>query len=480
MADSSTPANPTTPPPNGSSKSSPTPPKPQNPALRMLGLPNFKLRLPSRNWMIFWAITGSFFGTLIYDRREKRKAQQKWSNLVAHIAQEPLPVNQARRKLTIFLSAPPGDGLRSAREHFLEYVKPVLVSAALDYEVIEGRREGEIRVALANKIRTQRRLAGEGTPVPEGEEDVETHIQRLREQFGVIDEPGIKGDMIIGRHTWKEYIRGLHEGWLGPVDAPPKPEPETPPTESSDATSSNSGDNDGQSEKKKEDEKKKEPDKPKKPAPTPAYIFPSEYPSAQLPSSLPSELQPSSPIAFPHLLGFLNTPIRIYRFLTQRYLADSVGREVAALVLASSVRPYTELDQPPAAEGASSGSTHDDSDPSSSSPTSSTYYEQQYVLQQEEKEWHKSVHKSPQDPEIKEREWLDGVVIDPRIGSRMRRFALAPDEEARAQRIAEGIEWVKGEEKPPPVPMWKRLLKKLGFEKEDPRANVVIGNLDGE
>ena len=443
--------------------------------------------------MIFWTVTGTFFGTLIYDRREKRKAQEKWSNLVAHIAKESLPVNQARRKLTIFLAAPPGDGLRSAREHFQEYVKPVLVSAAVDYEVLEGRREGDIRVALADKIRRERRFAGEGTPIPEGEEDVETYIKKVRQHFGVIDEPGIKGDMVIGRHTWKEYIRGLHEGWLGPVDPPAKPEPEPEPqslpqpetlptesTESSSTDNASTSTNDQQytekaeEEPKKEEEKKPEPEKPKKKSPpTPAYIFPSDYPSAQLPPSLPTELQPSSPIPFPHLLGFLNTPIRIYRFLNQRYLADNVGREVAALVLASAARPYTESDQPLVSEGDSA------EQPDFDAPAS-RYYEQQTVLKNEEKEWHKSVHKKVEDAEIKEREWLDDIAVDPRIALRMRRFELAPEEEARAQRILEGVEWVKGEEKPPKLPLWKRLWDKYGWEEEDPRKNVVIGNLDGD
>lgn len=437
--------------------------------------------------MIFWTVTGSFFGTLIYDRREKGRAQEKWSNLVAHIPKEPLPVNQTRRKLTIFLSAPPGDGLRSAREHFQEYIKPVLVAAAVDYEVFEGRKEGEIRAALANKIRRDRRLAGEGTPVPDGEEDTETYIKKVREHFGVSDEPGIKGDMVIGRHTWKEYIRGLHEGWLGPLDPPPpKSEPEPVPAELGEPIAAEIVDGGEQqpTETKEEEQKTEEPKKEaekskKKLPPTPAHIFPSEYPSGQLPPSIPHELQPSDPIPFPHLLGFLNTPIRVYRFLNQRHIADNVGREVAAIVLASGMRPYNESDQSAASEGTSS-SEFQSSDPYASSSAPSRNYEQQSVLTHEEKEWHKSVRKQVEDPEIKEREWLDDIVVDPRIGSRMRRFVLTPEEEARAKRINERKEWVQGEEKPPALPVWKRVWNKYGWENKDPMANVVIGNLDGE
>ncbi|KAK2791144.1 mitochondrial import inner membrane translocase subunit tim54 [Onygenales sp. PD_12] len=483
MADP-TPAS-TAPAPQNAAPKPPPPPKPQNPALRMLGLPNIKFKLPSRNWLIFLSITGSFATALIYDRRKKRQAQEKWSNLVAHIAKEPLRTNEARRKLTIYLSAPPGDGLRSAREYFKEYVKPVLVAGAMDYEVLEGRREGDIRAAIASRIRKTRRQAGESAPIEEDEAD--NFLRQVRQNFGIEDEPVIKGEMVIGRHTWKEYIRGVHEGWLGPVDPPaPAIEP-TPEVPKADETSAPATTDDGspiaqeQPDEKKEAEKKPEEKKPeKKPTkPTTAYIFPSSYPSQPLSPTAPQEID-VSPIAFPHILGFLNTPIRIYRFLTQRYLADAIGRDIAAIVLASSTRPFTEDQNRPESEFAPAN-TIDNTSPTSSEPQTSHHYEQQSLLEQEEKEWHKSVRKQKEDPEIKEREWLDDIVLDPRIASRMRRFDLLPEEEERAQRIAEGKEWVRGEEKPEPVPVWKWMWNTYGFgEEEDPRRKVIIGNLDGE
>ncbi|KAI1921920.1 hypothetical protein LOZ65_003650 [Ophidiomyces ophidiicola] len=465
------------PPQNGAPKATP---KPQNPALRMLGLPNFRFRLPSRNWMIFLTVTGSFFGALIYDRREKKRIQEKWSNLVAHIAKEPLSTNESRRKLTIFLSAPPGDGLMSARDHFREYVKPILVSGAIDYEVLEGRKEGDIRAALATKIRERRQKAGEG-PIA-AEDERASSLKRVQELFGIHDEPGVKGDVVIGRHTWREYIRGLHEGWLGPMTAPVAPEAEfepIPPISETPAESETtaSGFEDGapsateeKQEEKKPDEKKPETKKPA--IPTPSYLYPPTYSAQELPRSLPDELQPSSPIAFPHILGFLNTPIRIKRFLTRRYLADSVGRDVAAIVLASSYRPYSDNHQKSTLE-------YDHSD-SPTGSSSSLDYEQHHVLEDEEKEWHKSVHKTSENPEIKEREWLDGIVLDPRIASRMRRFVLPSDQEQRAARIMEGKEWVLGEERPVPVPIWRQMWNKYGWGEDDTQMKVIIGNIDNE
>lgn len=497
-------------------------------------MPNFRFKLPSRNWLIFLTITGSWFAAVIYDRREKRKIQQKWSHLVAHIAKEPLPSNELRRKLTVFLSAPPGDGLRSAREYFKEYVKPILVSGALDYEVIEGRKEGEIRAALAEKIRQRRRAAGEsgaGASSPEDETDAAKLLQEVRNNFGIHDEPGLKGDLVLGRNTWREYIRGIHEGWLGPLDAPvletaeediPEvtPLPETPvvqqttssppppspsaatatatatetttSTSTTETTTPPSTDNqtstepptptkseeDTKAEEKKKEEEKKEADKKK--GPTPSYLLPSAYASQPLPPTLPDVLEPSCPIYFPHILGFLNTPIRMYRFLNKRKVAESVGEEVAALVLAAQVREYKY--------GVEQSHTHDtsaDASPVSSESTEPNnktlepQWEQASLLEIEEADWHKSARRER--PDALEREWLDPIVLDSRIASRMRRFVVPEEERERSQRIFEGQEWIRGEEKPADVPLWQMVKDYMGFgEDNHPSRKVVVGNYEGE
>ncbi|CAI7623806.1 unnamed protein product [Penicillium glandicola] len=496
MADSSSSAT-----PSGAGKPQAAP-KPPNPAFKMMGLPNMRFKLPSRNWMIFLTITGSFTGALIYDRREKRRVQQKWSELVAHISKETLPVDQMRRKLTVYLASPPGDGLRVARDHFKEYVKPILVAAALDYTVVEGRREGDVRASTAENIRKLRRKAGEPSSTVEAV-NVEAVIAATREHIGVTDEPGPKGDLVIGRHTWKEYIRGLHEGWLGPLDAPPPPPEELTANTVEEVIADNpvslanpeiaSIDSPEFSEDKKEqipepkieepekEEEKKDEEKPSKPAgPTPAYIYPSEYSSAILPHTIPQSFHSSTPVEFPHLLGFLNTPIRVYRFLTQRYLAEEVGRDVAALVLANSARPYrhetSSTDSEPT--GASVDSTSSPDNSFTDLPPRN--YEQQTVMEAAESEWHKSVHKREEDE--KEREWLDDIVLDQRIASRMQRATLTPEDEARSQRIAEQQEYILGEERPAPVPMWKRMWIDYGYGESDEalKRKPILGNLDGE
>jgi import inner membrane translocase subunit TIM54 len=429
--------------------------------------------------MIFFTVTGSFAGAIIYDRREKRRSQQKWCDLVAHIANEPLDVNQMRRKLTVYLAAPPGDGLRVARDHFKEYVKPILTAAALDYTVIEGRREGDVRASTAESIRKLRRKAGEQSSVVE-EPSVESAVLDMRERMGIRDEPGAKGDLVIGRHTWKEYIRGLHEGWLGPLNPPLPPVADVPAIEPVEenmkdtaAGDQPSDDSQASPEQKTEPEAKKE-EKPSKPTgPAEAYISTADYPSAHLPSSLPQTFDSSVPIEFPHILGFLNTPIRMYRYLTQRHLAESIGSQVAALVLAADARSYRD-------ESFSSDSEL--SSASVDSTLSPSGFEQQTVLEWEENEWHKSVRKRDEENPGKEREWLDDIVLDQRISTRMQRALLSPEDEARSQRLASQEEYILGQERPAPVAFWQRMWIKYGYgeDEETLRKKPILPTVDDE
>ncbi|CAD0082888.1 unnamed protein product [Aureobasidium vineae] len=411
-----------------------------NPAFRMMGLPNIKAKLPSRNWMIFLSVTGSFAAAVYYDKRETARLQHKYCDMVAPFSEKILPTTTMPRKMTIYLQAPPADGLRSAREHFYEYVKPVLVAGAMDWDVVEGRREGDLRFGAAEKIRRYRRKA-EGVQDDAAEPTKEQVVAEQRERVGCVDEEGVKGDVVIGRHAWKEYLRGTHEGWLGPLKEPVQVEEvnevkqhidgapslgdaavkaatdltmkDTPPTASSGSsttTDSNSIVFDSNAddsckhnpESLPEPPKEEEPVKPKLTKPDP-YIYTSAYTNALLPSSTPASLGPAIAIPFPHLLGFWNFPIRIYRFLTRRYVADEIFSRTAAAVLAS----HREFQ------------------------TSDIDY-----LSHEEKEWHKSVRKPKADPESeegavqqekKEKLWLDGVVVDDRITSRMRVFELPAD-----------------------------------------------------
>ena len=359
------------------------------------------------------------------------------------------------RRITIILAGPPGDSLRVAREHFHEYIKPVLVAGALDWEVIEGRREGEVRAGLAEKIRKLRRRNGESSTLePSGNSEDEL-VEQVRVSGGIKDWDGVQGDLVLGRHTWKEYIRGLHEGWLGPIDpsaenlaknltstAAELPNPVTqatslpanqlpidPSTSLQDSTTTTQDTTSPHSSPQPADPASS----PKKnPSATPPYIFPSDYATANIPPSTPSSLTPTLVLPLPHLLGFLNTPTRLYRFLTRRHLADETGALVAALVLATQSRPYTSTTTPSSFE-------IDIASPSSSSTNSEPRlrWEQEDVLRNEEAEWHKVAWADEKDADQeapRERVWREDMIIDHRIGERMRVFELGEPERERALR----------------------------------------------
>lgn len=396
-----------------------------------MGLPNLPTKLPGRNWLIFWAVTGAFSAAIIYDKREKKRATARWTRAVAPLADEIIASpSKLPRKLTIYLASPPGDGFRAARDHFVEYAKPVLAASGLDWEFVQGRQQGDVRAAVAEKIRRVRRRAER--PDEDAVRTEEDELEELRKKMNLPEYEGIKGDIVIGRHAWKEYVRGLHEGWLGPLDAPAQPEP-LPAAPTEDAAPQE-GAADGDEAKK--DEEKKEEKKPERPPQPIPHNSPEDYSSAILPALVPAEFSPSTTIPFPHRIGFTHTFVRLGRFLNRRKLADQIGREVAAVCFAAS-RDYNVV-------------TDDDG---------VRRYEQDLTLKHEERDWPKSVWKpeapakddeaaaaSPKPP--KELVWTNPMAVDPRIVERMRRFQIAPEHEARAAKVVipeEEIEgWIKG------------------------------------
>lgn len=162
------------------------------------------------------------------------------------------------------------------------------------------------------------------------------------------------GDIIVvGRNTFKEIVRGVHEGYLLPLDyIPPAPVLEEP---------------------KDEGEKKdKDSMPPKDPVLSPISL--SQYLS--LPD--PSDSRPEYTFTYIpslHILGFRHTPRRIYRFLTKRYVADEICSQVVACILEQERREWSDDD---AEHG-----------------------------RDEERFWPKSVK-----PDA---EWRDGMLVDPRI-----------------------------------------------------------------
>lgn len=322
--------------------------------------------------------------------------------------------------MTVYLCAPPGDGLSVAREHFRDYIKPVLNAAAVDFDVVEGREMGEVRAKVAEGVRRRRR-DGWG--------------------YEVVGADGGEGGVIaVGRTAWKEWTRGIQEGWFGPLE---KPQPAITEVaaeavekvkevvvETLDAVvaeGEGEKNKDGE-EQKKEEEKKKEEEEEKKPRFEPEFILPAEYPSATLPSNIPAILPPAGIVSFPHILGFLNTPIRLYRFLNRRAMAEEVCKEAAAVALGN-YRPFiVNAPEPEGMLAAEEQVEHVIEDADKPHET-----EIEGLLKEEEKDWLKKVWKEERYVGV----WRDPLTVDERIKMRMRRFFLPTEAEMEVQKAKE-------------------------------------------
>lgn len=385
------------------SESTPKAPKPprkefRHPVLSAMGIS--RLRVPSRNWMIFWAVSGLIAGTIAYDRRERRLRRDHWKNKVSHLAAVEMTPLEMPRKVNVYIAPPPGDYMETSMAHFRHYIKPILTASATDYELHTLQSQGDIRYQVAEEIRNRRRRElGLPEVVPEGSKPKDEIDAQIESKLKYDTTGGV---ICVGRGAYTEYMNGLHEGWLGPLEKPegleesdasaasfpdeaadladihgyaPKKETEAPaapatpavpavpttsaetvPTETVNDESSGSGETAlsqesdispvpaetvEKEEKKDEQEEKKKEDKvaPK------SYIPLGQWDQAESNTQFLLAQQSktvSEPIAIiPHsrIMGFLNTPIRIYRWFNKRHLADSIGEATAAVVFAST-RPY--------------------------------------------------------------------------------------------------------------------------------------------
>lgn len=387
-----------------------------NPALRAMGIS--KISLPSRNWMIFWTVLASVGGGIWYDRHQQKQIRAKYMKEVERFGEELYANDRLPRRLSIFIAPPPDDFLDESMKHFRRYIKPVLNSAAIDFTVYTENRQGDIRSQVAESIRDLRRsrieekakeeqkrreeayahswkkwikedvpgafgklLPKKSKPEDEGplvnRQDLYSPkdvlgLYRIMGTFEPVrdDEKDIRlagGVLCIGRGSYKEYMTGVHEGLLGPLEAPPV---EEEPVKATEVTSSEQSEgvaaSTGNDEKKTEDEGEKkeveisdfgenEGEKDLKPVPKP-FISPKDYANAQLAPELDFAgvirndknvpvlfEQPISVFPLHKLRGFTNFPRKIYRFFTRRALAEEVTHKATDVVYADS-RPFQYKD----------------------------------------------------------------------------------------------------------------------------------------
>lgn len=329
-----------------------------------MGIPesvlSWKPRLPSRNWSIFFASVAAVSFLYYDDRRQCRKIMDEYKERVRGLAEDPLHPQEMPRKVTVYTARYPGEPDYDASVlYFKRFIKPVLVAAAVDFEIISGTRHGSLARELRDKIHERRRnLAG---VQPWSFENVltaslQTPMQHLKREL----EGGI---VLIGRPALKEWAWALREGWSPAIPATPVDRDEILASE----LASNDSVFEEEDTAAEGDENDPETTTPVSPAQTgfmlPSQIglqsmqkggpmpfaAPSTTPAVSTPAATPAKedmrmLEPLVPIPaqppicfvdFTNLAGWRNIPRRVGRFFYRREQVRQGCEAALAIVLGS-------------------------------------------------------------------------------------------------------------------------------------------------
>lgn len=200
------------------------PPKPERvvpSALRPLlwmGIPKgvltWKPRLPSRNWSIFWVTLST--GSLLYyeDRRQCKKILEEAKERVRGLAEEPMEPNQWPRKVLVYTAKYPGDDdFEVGALYFRKFVKPVLVAAAVDYEIVSGTRHGGLARKLRDGIHERRRNLAGLEPWPSMATPGAPLLPFMPSPTEQLQRELDGGVVLVGRPALKEWGWAMKQGW---------------------------------------------------------------------------------------------------------------------------------------------------------------------------------------------------------------------------------------------------------------------------
>ncbi|KAJ1896466.1 mitochondrial import inner membrane translocase subunit tim54 [Kickxella alabastrina] len=215
-------------------------------------LGTIKKKLPSRNTALFW---GTVFGTIgfyQYNKRQSKKCLEYYCKRAEHVANQPVGSLDTMRKVHVYLTAPMGElGTRKARMHWEEYILPVFVAGALDYELtlvnetqtvdgLESVVRGGVHSLVAEEVKETRRKQLEQEEDNEElrlwreaveERRKENELREYKNQLGrepgetvnvglwkPEPYPGVMDIVVVGREAWVEAINGISEGATGSLN----------------------------------------------------------------------------------------------------------------------------------------------------------------------------------------------------------------------------------------------------------------------
>ncbi|KAL1732487.1 inner membrane protein import complex subunit Tim54-domain-containing protein [Schizophyllum commune] len=299
--------------------------------LQYTGIPpswlDYRPKLPSRNWLIFWTVTSTVTGYYVYDRRECKRIRQAYVDRVAHLAERPLGILEPPRKVRVYGCKWPGDeDYNASIKYFRRYIKPILVAAGIDYDIVNGNKSGELAQKIADEIRARRRVeAGLDSP-PIHLLATPTYVPpEVLEKRAVED-----GAVIIGRPAFKEFMLGLARGWtegLQPVDR--------------DEALANALADDGHFDEPEEGVAHT-------PKPVTQYTPPPITPTPGTDVAPPATIPPIPPlllVSFVDYIGFSQIPYMLWDWFNQRERVRA-GAEAAYRLVMRQTRPFREVATP--------------------------------------------------------------------------------------------------------------------------------------
>lgn len=243
--------------------------------------------------------------------------------------------------------------------YFRKYVKPIFVAAAIDYEMITGKRHGDLTDRIAEEIRKSRRIDVGLDPTPTPDAFPPNYPFRSLAQLRQERLEG--GIVIVGRPAWKEFMAGLKKGWTEGLDDVDHEEMLAQELEM-----------DGRFDEPDEEPKPKdlgnvEPDAPAATPSTLSHLTAGTPPIALLQYRLPPQAQKQPPasssnstalnapptsipllppilfVPFTNYLGFSQVPRMLWDFFNERRKVQS-GCEAGYRLVMNSTRPF---DPPP-------------------------------------------------------------------------------------------------------------------------------------
>ncbi|KAI8390330.1 inner membrane protein import complex subunit Tim54-domain-containing protein [Blakeslea trispora] len=286
----------------------------------------FGFKAPSKGTLIFSGLAGAVSGLVYTSKKHSEESRNKLAQRVSFLAERPCDVNETPRKVLVYISAPPGDSLEKSRNWFREYVKPVLVAGAIDYEVKEAKTEGQIESSIMQDIIQLRRQSSQQHKEDESETLISTRkpfpspvLKKTSQEDKEERLPEYDGILAIGRNAYREVLSGLSKG----CDADPNK------VEKVEVVAQEAN-----SDQTKEDQPLEQ---------DVAVVDQIEQEDSVDHFSLPPKFSPVMYIPHVNIIGWSNIPYRLYMWYADYKRIEDVGSYVVAAVL-NQTRPMTKED----------------------------------------------------------------------------------------------------------------------------------------